>query len=806
MMLRNYLIVAIRNLTRNTLYSFINILGLAVGIASCILVLMFIQNELSYDQFHKNADRIYRVIRERSNGNQQTVMPTTSGALHQVFQNDFPEIEMAVRFTESTGDLQYGHKTSPERFALVSPTFFSLFDISFIKGTPESVIQQPMSVVLSERLAKKLFGDEDPMGKVITLHRKVYYSGDLVVRGIMKDISDRSILNHEALITDLQGQPAGIKFWNDWRPKRTTLIQNFILLKANADVKGLERKLQGVIEQYMGAEIAPNNRYLLQPLKRIYLYSRADYNMEMRFGGDIQEVYLIGMIGGFILLIACINFMSLTTARSSRRTQEVGLRKVVGAHRFQLMAQFFCETIVMVLVAMVIALFLVELTLPYFASFMSKPSLSLDTFNVNQLILGFIGLMLLVGFIAGSYPAFFLSAFQPIETLKGTTKTGGYWLRKGLVIVQFTLSISFMVGTVIVYQQMGYLQNSRLGQSEQILMTNIFWSEMRSNLDEDSRLVNRYQAIKQALLENPRVLGATASRRMVPNTQFGEISYMAAQGHGDESFRVTLDSVDEDFIPFYDLEIISGRNFSLDVPTDATHAVIINESAGKMLGWNDPVGKWVLWPDMKVIGVVKDFHYDALRYKIKPLIFKMDKSAFNILSLKLHPQSLDETLDFVKSTMPQFTSKPIDVQYWFNDEIFDQAYHREIRMGMMTTTFSVLAIFLSCLGLLGLATHSGEQRTKEIGIRKVLGASVNSVVILLSKDFVKLVLLSNLIAWPIAYAAIAYWLQDFAYRINITLGPFLLGATMAFIIALSTVSYQAWKTARTNPVNALRQE
>lgn len=582
-----------------------------------------------------------------------------------------------------------------------------------------------------------------------------------------------------------------------------------MLLKDGTNVRALEAKLQDVIKKYMGDEIAKTTTYHLQPLTRVYLYSKVDYGVN--WYSDIKQIYLLGVVACFILAIACMNFMNLTTARSAGRAREVGLRKVIGAHRGQLIGQFLGEAMLMSFLALLLTLGLVELMMPYFANFVGKSHLSFNVFGDILTLVGLVSIMTTVGLLAGSYPAFFLSSFQPIETLKGVMKVSGRWLRKGLVTSQFALSILLMVGMVIIYQQLDFMRSVRLGYNqEQVVIMPIFNVDQKAKSDNDVWLADRYTVVKQALLQNPNISKVSAFRPML-GWGWDLNRKVIVEGHENNDVRLPILEVDEDFIPFFDIEILSGRNFSLDIASDTTQAYILNEAAVKMFGWDDPIGKSFEWrtprfPNRKgkVIGIVKDFHFASLHTTVKPAALIMLPRFMDYVGVKIQANKIAETMPFLEKTWFQFVPQNYRFQRIFMEEQFGNLYYAEHRLGTMVTTFSGLAIFIASLGLFGLVSYTAEQRRKEIGIRKVLGARASGIVTLLSKDFIALVIVANLIAWPAAYWAANNWLQEFAYRMDITLWPFLLGTFLALTIALGTTSAQAIRAAHTNPVDALR--
>lgn len=810
-MFKNYITVAVRNLMRYKGYSLINIIGLAIGMACCILILAFVRDELSFNRFHTKADRIHWVLRETRSGDDVRINSGTSGPLAQTLENEFPEVEKAVRFWEQDVRVRFGEKEFWRTVCLIEPDFFEVFDFPFVKGSAETAFTGTGPAIITETLAKQYFGDEDPIGKVLSLQDRTF-GGELVVTGVLKDIPKNSTLRFGLFVTaPTSSEAKGI--WSSWRTTQGWRpVETYVLLKKGADAKALEKKLASVMEQHMGAEIAKNNTYYLAPFSRVYLYLKTDYGLD--WFGDIQRLYLVGTIAFFILLIACINFMSLSTARSANRAREVGLRKVIGAYRKQLIGQFLGESLIVSFVALIVSLGLVELVLPVFNEFVGK-TLSVSVWTDLTMAGGLIGVAIFTGILAGSYPAFFLSAFKPIETVKGaTTKSSGKgWFRKGLVVTQFALSVLLIVGTTVIYRQLEFLRNKNLGyNTEQVAVLPIFAINRWTNTEGKPLLAERYNTVKQAFSQHPNVQKVSAFRHYV-GWSGGLIRKIIAEGHETEEIRMPVLEVDEDFVPFFDMELIAGRNFSVDRTSDLTQAYILNETAARQLGWDgDALGKSFEWVDEEsdrkgqVIGVVKDFHYRSLHQKIGPLAMAMRPSQLWHLGVKIRGDNVPETLAFLEETWEQFMLPTQAFSYSFMDDQYQIRYQRELKLSMITTTCSGLAIFLACLGLLGLSSYTAEQRRKEVGVRKVLGASVGNLVSLLSKEFVWLVLIANVIAWPVVYFAGVEWLDSFAYRVDLGIVPFIFGTLLVLFIALATVSYQAWKAARANPIDALRYE
>ena len=812
-MFRNYLIIALRNLKRQKTFSAINILGLAIGLGTCILIVLYIQDELSFDSWHAKGDRIYRVIRETKAGGQSDYLPYTSGALARALARDLPEVEKAVRVWIDFIDISLGEKKFQLGICIADPELFEIFDFPFVRGNLETAFLNPNDIAITESAAKRLFGDEDPIGKTITSESN-HHGGERTITAILKDVPRNSTLGFGEI--DYIGTGGftseGAKYaWEDWIPTDGWRpVNTYFLLREGADPKALSAKLPEFMDRYMGAEIARTNAYHLQPLNRIYLYSRQDYNLD--WYGDIDHIYQFGAIAVLVLAIGCINFTNLTTAQSARRAHEVGLRKVSGAYRSQLMGQFLGESVLTALVALVLALSAVELVLPEFNAFFYK-QIELNLSSDPLLVISLIGIAVFVGLLAGVYPAFFLSAYEPTETLKGAFRAGsrGQWIRKGLVVAQFAISITLIASTGVIYQQLDYIKNKRLGfNTEQMVLMRIFVFDQ--NTKSDQRLAARYATVKEAFRAHPNVLEVTAYRWDL-GWGGGIIRTIRAEGHEGTDWRMPLLEVDEDYLDVFQIELVEGRKFDpIAFPTDTSKAFIINETAVARLGWDDPVGKSFEWVDRErnrkgtVIGVVRDFHYSPLRDKIGPVALTLRHQQFYNLGARVKAEGIEETLAFFEKTWKQFLPADQPFEYMMWDQQFEHLYYAEQRVQALTSLSSGMAILLACMGLFGLAAFTVEQRVKEIGVRKVLGASVSNIVFLVSRTFAIMVLIANLFAWPVAYFAMRSWLAGFAYRTDLSWWIFVLSGAVALAIALFTVSFHALRAALSNPVEALRHE
>jgi len=805
-MLKNYIRITIRNLRRNKLYASLNIVGLAIGITCCLLILLYVRDELSYDRFHENADRIYRVSTHIVLRDRVMDFASTAHVQGPMFKEEYPEVENYVRFNSygSRRMVRYEDVTYAEdKFIWVDNSVFDVFSFNLIKGNPEEALTKPNTVVITEDIAEKYFGEQDPIGKSLLIHGDTVYE----VTGIVENIPQNSHIRPDFLASfiTLDLQPSG--------NAAADLVGNidyftYLLLKEGADYKALKEKFTGFVEKYLGPlikSIGGSARYDLQPLTSIYLHSNLENELERT--GEMSYVWLFSGIGLFILLLACLNFMNLSTARSANRAKEVGLRKVVGAKRSQLIKQFIGESMILTLIAILLSLLIVFLTLPVFNSISGK-ALSISYLSNPVILSGLLVFFIIISLIGGSYPAFFLSAFRPVEVLQGKLRRGAKnsVLRITLVSVQFTVSIVLIIGTLVVNKQLNYVRNIRLGYDKDHVIA------LRIRNEETQK---RIGALRNSLLSNPNILSVSASSSL----PLGQNSFSAHHIAGqplEEMIMLFTQIVDEYFIDTYKMEIAGGRNFSKDYPTDPKDAIIINEAAAKKLGWqNDPLGKELEafmslteFRKYRVIGVVKDYHFQSLHEEIQPLVLYNASpygGDYYRLSLRVSPENIQDTLSFLRTTWKEFDPE-YPLEFVFVDDQYDTLYRAEERLARLFGYFTTLAILIGCLGLFGLSAYSAEQRTKEIGIRKVLGATTSNVTVLLVREFTKWVLLAVLVAWPAGYYIMNTWLQNFAYRIGLGVDIFMIAAVLALVIAIITVVYQALKAAIANPAESLKYE
>ena len=801
-MFRNNLIIAWRNINRSKAYSALNILGLAVGLAVFILIMLFVRTELGYDRYHANARNIFRVVQEQP-GNVylgSNVFAVTPGPLAAAMVQDFPEVLKATRFDEwsdvlvTVGENNFLEK----RVHWTDPQTFEIFSFPLVRGDRSAALKDPSSVLLSERAARRYFGGSDPIGRTIGL-QLFAMKAELKVAGVFRDIPANS---HFSMDVVGPFETMGKLQEDDLTQWDRSSYYTYVLLKDGADSKALEAKLVPFIAEHEPKRDHKHSdqpaRFFFQPLSRIHLHSRANFD----FGtiGDGRFVFLFASIAVLVLVIACVNYMNLATARSLKRAKEVGLRKVVGAGKAQLVRQFLGDAMVLTFLALALAVGFVLAALPAFRTFVER-DIAFNPFRDVALMPVLILLAAVVGAVAGSYPALFVSAFRPVSAIKGTgaSRAKGKSLRNGLIVFQFAASIALIICTVGVRGQLAFIRNTDMGYDREQILVLTPRGGVRTGLE----------AFKNELRGNPSVI-SVASSSCLPNSVTS--STIARWPGKPEELSVPIYDIaaDYDFPELYSLELVRGRSFSRDFPSDAGGAYLINEAAQKALGWDDPIGRdFGLQKENtargRIVGVLKDFHMHSLHLSIMPLYIFLDPARMNRVSIKIRGGDIPAALAYVRDTWKRF-EPDYPFEYAFFDDIFDRAYRVERRLGTMFSVFAGLAVLIACLGLLGLAAFTAEQKTKEIGIRKVLGASTSGVIALLSRDFMRWVVLANVIAWPIGYFAMRSWLSNFAYRINLTVPMFLGAALAAFLIAAAVISLQTYRAAAANPAESMRYE
>ena len=807
-MIYNYLKIAFRNLLKYKFISFINLFGLTVGIACCLLILTYIINELSYDKFHPEANRTYRVTRSFRNpetGEISLNLGTVAPPFAPLLINDFKEIEKITRLLPSgRSSLRYAEKMFNEDNVYWGDEYlFDFFRIKLTKGNPAKALTDPYSVMMTEDVARKYFGAEDPINKMIRMDNQI----NLKVTGVYKPFSPNSHLHPNIVVSFNTLKDSTIYGEENLRTNwGNNSFLTYIRLPENYDTRRLEKQFPAFLDRHMNEggkhKTSKWTALALQKLTDIHLRSHLDYEAEEN--GDIKRVYVFSAIALFILLIASINYMNLSTARSALRAREIGVRKVVGAQRKEIIAQFLSESVLVSWLAMILAFLLTWVFLPWLNE-LSGQQLSIDILLRWEILIPILAVPFVVGILSGIYPALFMSSFRPVHVLKGLFKVGGGTIsfRKILVTTQFAISIILIVCTITVFRQMRYMQQKELGFDR----THII------NIPYNVGLNDRFDAFRTELLSNSYIKNVGRSSR-IPTGRL--LDAMGARIKRSDTLEpanadIKFVSADQDFISTYGVKIVAGRDFSRDFSTD-TGAFLLNEAAVKALSFkanDDAIGKDFGYGNRtgKVIGVFNDFHFESMHQKIVPLVLLVPRSANNYgnTSIKISGTNIPSALAHIEKTWKKFLPET-PYQYTFLDENFERLYVSEQRQKTIFTFFAFIAIFIACLGLFGLSAFAISQRIKEIGIRKVLGADVNTIVALLSKDFLKLVLLAAIIAFPIAWYAMDSWLQDFAYRINVAWWVFIVAGIIAGIIAFLTISFQAIKAAIANPVKSLRSE
>ena len=802
-MLRNYFLVAFRNILKQKFYAFINIFGLTIGVTATLFIILYISDELSYDRFHANIDNMYRVGLHGRLAGQDIRVNATPPPLATALRDEIPGVKDATRLWQ-WGDVIIGYEDlvfTEDKIFHVDSNFFDFFSFHLLEGDPKTALTEPNSIVLTESSAKKFFGKEDRLGKIMA------FSNDkkaMKVTGIVEDPPSNSHFKFNYLVSFSS---------NDWGISDQWIsnnLQTYFIKYPEADIAEIESKLNGeIIQKYVGPQLAQflgismeqfleqhgAYGYLINAVKNIHLHSDLDY--ELGPSGNMSYIYIFAAIGIFILVIAAINFMNLSTAKSAGRAREVGMRKTFGSLKRQLIWQFLVESFIYSLVSVLLAVGLVFLLIPEF-NLISGKLLNYRTLLQPVMIGGTLFLVFVVGFLAGSYPAFYLTSFKVTEVLKGQASRGlkSGRIRSILVVLQFSISILLIICTLIVYNQLQYAQKKNLGFKKENVMV----------LSNVSRLESNRQAFKDELMNNSGVVSASYSNSVIPGVN--NMTIFRRPGL-DEDHMIGEYFADYEHLETLGFELEQGRNFSRDFPSDST-AVLVNQAVVEEMGWDDPLGEKMLTfsgyepKELTVIGVLKDFHIESFRYRIRPVLIRLGDTGNN-MTVRVQFEDPREAVQFVESTWKEMAPEE-PFEYVFLDERFNDLYQAEQRLGILFTIFTVLAIFIASLGLFGLAAFTAEQRTKEIGIRKVMGASVTGLIRVLSMEFMKYIGISFIIAIFPAYYFISQWLENFAYRVDITVWAFLLSGLLALVIAVVTVGYQAFKTARINPAKTLRYE
>lgn len=781
-MFKNYFKVAFRNLLKHKGYSFINVTGLALGMACCFLILLWVQDEVQTDAFHEKIDSLYLVRGFVHYGSE--VRPDNGSVpnLGPALKREFPEVINAARFNNGKSDLllEYKDKQFKERVQLADPEIFEILSFPFVKGNPEHAFGDPYVVVLSEQIAKKYFGSENPIGKSVTVNNE----DEFRVIGVMKEIPHNSTIRFDIW--------APLVLTRKWRrPKYPDTWYNlgfrtYLEMAEGVDVEAFNKKIFNRVRRSRPeTTVEP----FIYPFKRVYLH----------VWERIENIRIFSLIAFGILVIACINFMNLTTARSARRAKEVGLRKVVGAQRGEVMKQFFGESLLLTLISLLVSLFFVRLLMPSFRVLTGKP-LSVAGLTEFGIFLGVLAITLVTGLLSGSYPALVLSAFKPVKVLKGVKEGGkrGSFFRKILVVGQFTLSVFLVIGTFVFYKQVTYMKNKSLGLEKEHLV----------RLHVEGNIKKNYQAVKQELLKHSGIESVSLTTHSPTGVYNSGLGWDWDGKDPNVDPRVTYFGVDPDFSETFRMKMVKGESFHKDTPNSGAN-VIINQRFADIMGLDNVVGARLDHPELKtrVIGVVKDFHFTPVSRKVGPIILYHNPKIrpYAYMFIRVNPVNISKTIAVLEKTYKKFNPN-FPFNYKFMDEQYDRLYRGAEREATIVSTFGLLAILISCLGLFGLAAYTAEQRTKEIGVRKILGASVPKIILLLSREYLECVLIANAIAWPLSYYFLSSWLEDFAYRTFIGFQIFLLSGFLTLFLALVTVSYQSIMAAYTNPVDTLRYE
>ena len=790
-MIKNYIKILFRNIKRHKGYSFINILGLAVGMACCILILLYVQYELSYDRYHPHSDLTYRILIGRE-GFIDLPFSGSPPSLATALKDHYQEVIHATRVKEEVTSVRYKTQFFQEnRFYFVDPDFLNIFNFPLQSGNPKTALNEPFSILLTSDMAQKYFGNEDPMGQVLSCNT-YGQSFNYRVTGVLDNVPNNSHFHFDFLtpmssLGALRGD-AYISSWNN------NAFKTYLRIAGSTAPEELEAK----VEALLADRISWKPDITLENIEDIHLFSKANSNMELEPNSDVRYLYFFSVIALFIMLIACFNYMNLATANSARRALEIGIRKVVGAQKGQLARQFFSEALLLSMMALFLGILLARLFLPTFRSLIGS---ELNTPWTSWTILsGVLGIMFFTGIISGVYPALYLSSFRPIAVLKTRFRAGSKnrsFFRNTLVVFQFVISAALIVSTITISKQLHYIQNRKMGFNKDYVLT--------ANIGDQSLRENN-GPLKTELMNFPNILVVSTSSGLLTDIGWNVgPDWEGKPQDQDQNLMFFKIGVDFNYLDLYKMEIVTGRKFSREYSTDKKEAVLLNETALRKTGWKDPIGK--RFDNGTVVGIVKDFHFEPLQEEIKPIFFRVmtDDNYSFFLSIKIKSEDIQTTLAYIDKTWKKF-SLNYPFSYTFVDSAVENLYRTERGIGNAFRYFSLIAIFIACLGLFGLTSFTVEQRTKEIGIRKILGASVPNIIGMLSFEFTKLVLLANIIAWPAAYYAMNRWLDGFAYRTALVPWIFLLTGIVTLMIAMITIGLQSVKAACTNPADSLRYE
>ena len=789
-MFKNYLKISFRNIKRYKSFSFINIAGLSVGMACCILIFLWVHYEFSFDRFHDNFDNLYRVISETRTTQQTSLMARTPNPLGPYLKENFPEIKNFIRYQSFDGWLVKANDKifTNDIIGVAEPEILDMFTFPFLKGDPKTALNDRYSIIISERMGKKYFGEEDPMGKIITILE------DFTVTGVFKNIPEHSHMYFDCMFPVINME----SFWHEkFQNWRRIMYYTYIQLEEGISHKDLDNKIAAVVKEQFPQL---NTTIFLQPLSKVHLYSDYGWDLDNYKKGNINIIYYISLTAFLILIIACINFINLSTARSSLRAKEIGMRKVTGAHRKDIIKQFLGESIILSFIALIAAVVLTILILPVFNQ-IAERNLSVNTFLDFGVLLGLTVITLFTGILSGGYPALYLSSFKPVRVLKligGVSSQKGIVLRRILVTLQFTFTLILIIGTTVVYNQLEFIRNKDLGFDRKNVLLFNNHGFFRSN----------QETAENELLKNPDVLSLTRSE--TPGRELYGIPGCQWEGKNtDEEILLYPLRVDHRYLETFNIPLVEGKFFSRN-PAENAGRLVVNEAAVAAMGMESPIGKRVSYitqegnREGRIIGVIKNFHQSSLRNEIEPLILIYPEEFWHTC-VKIRERKLSETLSFLEKKWKEFVPGR-HFEYEFIDEIIEKLYVIEEKIGKISGYFTLIAITIACMGLFGLSSFMAERKTKEIGIRKVLGASVSKIIYMLSKEFFRLIVISAIIAFPVSYFALNKMLGMYAYRIDIGVGIFLISFILSMLITFITVAYQTYRAAAANPVDSLRYE
>jgi len=789
-MFKNLFKTAIRHIVKHPGYGILNILGLSLGITSALFLVIYVSDEVSYDRYHEKADRIYRVSSKITETDDQFTWNIAQLPFAPQVVEDYPEVEAAVRFINMPRSLyRYEDKEyNEENFYFVDSALFDIFTYKVVAGDVRRALLEPKKIILTEKTAARYFGESDPIGKTLTTGADIYE-----VTGIIEDVPSNSHFRFDALASR-SNLPERIGSWGNFG------VFTYLLFPEGLDVKAFEAKMQGMYAAYMEPLFGPLNikiEYILEPITRIHLYSTNPGEPEPT--GSITYVYIFAVVALFLILIAAMNYMNLATARSARRAREVGLRKVVGSSRRLLVSQFLAESTAMTLFSLAVSIILLIVLLPKF-NLLAGKSFDLHVIYSPVVLLSLLGIVVIVGLFGGSYPAFFLSRFTPVTVMKGeiTQGSAGSLFRKILVVIQFTVSVIMIVCTLVVFRQLNYLKNADQGFDQKNVL----------GLELNRSMISKYPVLKQALLENPNIKYVGSTNTLVGEGS-GKVVFNIETDQGMSQRGVNFAIVDHDFIEALGIKIIKGREFQEDMPSDTLSGVIVNETFVKRMGWSDPIGKKIEVGDentlrARVVGVMQDYHQTGMYNEIESLLLAY-RTINNNVYVKISDTNREQTLSFIESQWKEvFPDQPYS--YTFLSDRFNRQFEADEKRGLIFTLFTILAIIIACLGLFGLASYTVEQKTKEIGIRKVFGASERIILGLVVKEFLILASISIVIAVPVAYYFMSNWLENYVYRATLGVPLFLLAGVLTLLIIFITISYKAWQAAVTNPARSIKTE